>query len=73
MKGLTERQRLVLDFITTFAKEHGYPPTIREIGAGLGIRSTNGVSDHIEALGRKGFLERHNGARALRILKGDKP
>ncbi|MCA9522077.1 MAG: transcriptional repressor LexA, partial [Myxococcales bacterium] len=36
----------------------GYPPTIREIGAHMGIGSTNGVSDHLKALERKGYLER---------------
>jgi repressor LexA len=58
MKGLTPRQREILDFITRSIQENGYPPTIREIGGHMGIRSTNGVNDHLKALERKGFLMR---------------
>jgi repressor LexA len=39
-------------------EERGYPPTIREIGEEMDIRSTNGVNDHLKALERKGFLTR---------------
>ena len=53
MKGLTPRQKLILDFITDSVKRHGFPPTIREIGDHMGIRSTNGVNDHLKALERK--------------------
>lgn len=53
---LTERQRQVLEFIEDRIEAWGYPPTIREIGAHLGIRSTNGVADHLKALKRKGYL-----------------
>lgn len=53
---LTERQREVFDFIQDRIKAWGYPPTIREIGEHLGIRSTNGVADHLKALKRKGYL-----------------
>ncbi len=55
---LTDRQQLVLDFIQDRIDTQGYPPTIREIGEHLGIKSTNGVSDHIKALEKKGFLTR---------------
>jgi len=55
---LTDRQRLVLEFIQNRVEEQGYPPTIREIGEFLGIKSTNGVSDHLKALEKKGFLKR---------------
>lgn len=55
---LTDRQRVVLEFIQSRLDEVGYPPTIREIGEFLGIRSTNGVSDHLKALEKKGFLKR---------------
>ncbi len=58
MKGLTDRQRQVLEFIATRIRETGYPPTIREIGEGLGIRSTNGVNDHLKALEKKGYITR---------------
>jgi repressor LexA len=47
-----------LEFISTSIRERGYPPTLREIGKHMGIRSTNGVSDHLRALKRKGYLDR---------------
>jgi len=53
---LTQRQQQVLDFIQEKIEAWGYPPTIREIGQHLGIRSTNGVADHLKALKRKGYL-----------------
>jgi repressor LexA len=55
---LTDRQLEVLRFIVQNIEDNGYPPTIREIGEALDIRSTNGVNDHLKALERKGFLTR---------------
>ncbi|HET6610897.1 MAG TPA: transcriptional repressor LexA [Kofleriaceae bacterium] len=67
MEGLTIRQRDILDFITASIDERGYPPTLREIGLHFGIRSTNGVSDHLRALEKKGFLAREDlKSRAMR-------
>ena len=67
MKGLTARKQEILDFITASLNERGYPPTIREIGSQMGIRSTNGVNDHLKALERKGFLTRDDlKSRAIR-------
>jgi repressor LexA len=60
MQKLTERQRAVLDFIVESIQDRGYPPTLREIGNHLGIRSTNGVNDHLRALERKGYLTRED-------------
>ncbi len=56
--NLTDRQREVLAVIENKIARDGYPPTIREIGQQLGIRSTNGVTDHLKALQRKGVLAR---------------
>jgi repressor LexA len=67
MQGLTERQQQVLHYIRQSITERGYPPTLREIGAHMGIRSTNGVNDHLRALERKGYLTREDmKSRALR-------
>ena len=72
MQGLTDRQREILEFITRRIQEQGYPPTIREIGEQMGIRSTNGVNDHLKALERKGFLQREGlKSRALRPVGND--
>src|SRR5258706_12557648 len=67
MQGLTDRQSQVLEYIRTSIAHRGYPPTLREIGAHMGIRSTNGVNDHLRALERKGYLTREDmKSRALR-------
>ncbi len=67
MKGLTKRQKVVLDFIQRCIETRGYPPTLREIGAHMDIHSTNGVNDHLKALEKKGFLKRDDmKSRALR-------
>jgi repressor LexA len=58
MEALTDRQLEVLRFIARQIEDQGYPPTIREIGEALDIRSTNGVNDHLKALERKGYLTR---------------
>jgi repressor LexA len=69
---LTARQREALDFITHCLDERGYPPTLREIGEHMGIRSTNGVNDHLKALERKGYLVREElKSRALRPVDFD--
>src|SRR5688500_3243044 len=66
---LTERQQQALDFITACLDERGYPPTLREIGEHMGIRSTNGVNDHLKALEKKGYLHREDlKSRALRPI-----
>ena len=57
---LTDRQREVYEFIQDRIRAWGYPPTIREIGEHLGIRSTNGVADHLKALKRKGYLQQQD-------------
>jgi len=54
----TARQVDVLRFIAQHTAEHGYPPTHREICVGIGVESTHGVAQHIEALKRKGLVSR---------------
>jgi SOS-response transcriptional repressor LexA len=58
MSDLTKRQREVLDCIIRGVVDNGMPPTYREIGEDLDIRSTNGVSEHVNMLIRKGYIER---------------
>ena len=67
---LTPRQQVVLDAIRHWTREHGYPPTIRELGPKIGIKSLRGVTTHLETLVRKGYLSRTRGARGLKILVG---
>ena len=68
---LTDRQEKILAFIKKSIHDQGYPPTIREIGEYFGIRSTNGVNDHLKALERKGYLLRGElKSRALSVIEG---
>ncbi|QDT26874.1 LexA family protein [Gimesia panareensis] len=58
MKRLTVKQQAILSFIRVYRARAGAAPTVREIGAAFGIRSTNGVVDHLKALEHKGRLKR---------------
>lgn len=72
MLGLTERQGAVLDFIKLYIHEKVRPPTLREIGTRFGIRSTNGINDHLRALERKGYIVRDDmTARGIRVVPLD--
>jgi repressor LexA len=74
MQGLTKRQEQTLDYIRNSIAERGYPPTLREIGEHMGIRSTNGVNDHLRALERKGYLRREDmKSRALKLVEDALP
>jgi repressor LexA len=68
VSGLTKRQAEIYDFIRSYTEREGYPPSIRDIGRNFGIRSTNGVSDHLKALERKGKISRREfKSRALAV------
>ena len=70
--SLTKRQKQILDHVTHSIQKEGYPPSIREIGQALGIKSPRGVVGHLEALEKKGYLSRERGARTIKI-KGMMP
>jgi repressor LexA len=55
---MTERQRAILDYLRGFVDEHGYPPTVREIGEAVGLRSPSTVHAHLAQLERAGLLRR---------------
>src|SRR5262245_32442537 len=55
---VTDRQRAILDYLREFVDEHGYPPTVREIGEAVGLRSPSTVHAHIVQLERAGLLRR---------------
>ncbi len=72
MKQITDRQKEVLNFISDFTKENGYPPTVREIGEHFGI-SLRAVQDHIAALQKKGYLSQcQKRARSISVLVDSK-
>ena len=65
---LTSRQREIFNFVRTFTKERGYPPSVREIGEHFGIYP-RAVFDHLKALERKGYLKRRGSmSRSLEVL-----
>jgi SOS-response transcriptional repressor LexA len=55
--ALTDRQRLVLQHIVRFTADTGHPPSVRQICALTGISSPNGVTAHLRALARGGYIE----------------
>jgi len=70
IETLPTQQQRVLEFIRDHFRRHGYPPSIDEITAHLGVASTFGVRKHLEALIKKGFITREGTglSRTLRIL-----
>ncbi|NVN92166.1 MAG: repressor LexA [Desulfuromonadales bacterium] len=68
---LTPRQRQVLQFITSFAGSHGYPPSQREIAGHLNVSGTLPVMKHLDALERKGHLRRENVNRGIVLATPD--
>jgi repressor LexA len=68
-KLLTLKQQAVLRFISLFATENGFPPSIREIGGEFKIAPSSAL-DHLKALERKGFIKRLPfKPRCLEVLK----
>ena len=56
MPRTSDKADRILDYVNQFVQEHGYAPSVREIGAAVGLRSTASVSYHIQALQDKGLL-----------------
>lgn len=71
-KGLTQRQRTVLECIRTSVERRGYPPSMREIGQAVGLTSPSSVAHQLSALERKGYLRRDpNRPRAIEVVSPD--
>ncbi|ADU51196.1 SOS-response transcriptional repressor, LexA [Thermaerobacter marianensis DSM 12885] len=69
MQELTRRQREILDFIKGWVRERGYPPSVREIGEAVGLKSTSTVHTYLAQLERKGYIRRDpTKPRAIEIL-----
>jgi len=66
---LTKRQQEIFDFIKRYSAEHGYPPTVRDIGKAIGLTSSSTVHAHLANLEKAGMLRRDpTKPRALEIL-----
>ncbi len=68
MKGLTGKQKKIVDFISSFTGTMGMAPTIYEITEHFGIK-TSTVFAHIRALQKKSVLQRSSKARSLSLTK----
>lgn len=66
LPALTDRQKAIYDFLLKTIREKGFAPSIPEIGRRFKIASTNGVSDHLKALEKKGYIRRV-GKRAIEL------
>ncbi|MXV95383.1 MAG: hypothetical protein F4Z92_05830 [Gemmatimonadetes bacterium] len=67
--SLNDIERRILDFMVSYLRTNTYQPSIREIGQRFGIKSTKTVSEHLQALANKGYVERDpSRSRGIRIL-----
>ena len=57
MPRTTDKAQKILDFVNAFIQENGFAPSVREIGAAVGLRSTASVSYHLQQLQEKGMLQ----------------
>lgn len=74
MEPLTPRQQMIFDFIKEEVRKKGYPPSVREIGEGIGLRSSSTVHAHLAKLEAKGYIRRDpTKPRAIEILLPDLP
>ena len=70
MAKLTVKQQQIYDYILTFTSEHGYPPSVREIGAAIGLKSPSTVHFHIKGLEEAGVLVKAEGKTRAITLPG---
>ena len=61
MPRTSNKAEKIVDFVRQFSQENGYPPSIREIGEAVGLRSTASVSYHLQQLQEKGLLQSPSG------------
>ena len=57
MPRTSNKAQLIMDYVNQFIEENGFSPSVREIGAAVGLRSTASVSYHLQALQEKGLLQ----------------
>jgi len=68
-KMLSKRQQSILDFIAKEVREKGYPPSVREIGLAVGLKSSSTVHGHLAKLEKKGYIRRDpTKPRAIEII-----
>ena len=69
MQELTAKQQQIYDYLESYISEHSCPPTLREISEHIGIRGTATAMQHLEALERKGYIQRREGSRGIALTR----
>lgn len=70
---LTDKQQQIIDFLNKHNDEKGYPPSVREICAAVGLKSTSTVHGYLERLEKKGLIRKDpTKPRALKVISGNK-
>lgn len=70
MANLTPKQQKIYDFIRDFSRDYGYPPTVREIGEHLGLKSPSTVKFHLDNLRSTGLIQWDGGkTRSITLLE----
>ena len=70
MRPISEKQRSILEFIEAYTDDNGYPPSVREIGAAVGLRSPSSVHAHLKHLRELGYLEQQEHKTRTLTLSG---
>ena len=73
MGNLTPKQQRIYDFIQAFAAQHGYPPSVREIGAAVGLKSPSTVHFHLKGLEEAGMIVKAEGKTRAITVSGARP
>lgn len=74
VRGLTMRQKQILDYIKEHTLKKGYPPSVREIGTAVGLSSSSTVHNHLSRLEHKGCIRRDpTKPRAIEVLEAGSP
>ena len=71
---LSKRQQSIYDFICSYTTEHGYPPSVREIGTAVGLASPSTVHMHLKVLQERGLIKRDSKKpRTIEVVEDDLP
>ena len=69
---ISKRQQSIYDFICTYTKSHGYPPSVREIGTAVGLASPSTVHMHLKTLEERGYIHRDSKKpRTIEVVEHD--
>ena len=74
MKTLSPKQQQIYDYIVSFSAQHGYPPSVREIGAHVGLKSPSTVHFHLKGLEAAGLITKEEGkTRSINVAQQEPP